>query len=369
MKHDLNPRWTTTSTPHNEESQSAEQFSETRDEWSSSAENIESSRQRIPVRRSIPALGTVIVGTLAGVCGIVVVGFMFLQGTLLLQASLTGEIAPDHIIMLLETGFEATDVEIGETVEFHNTLSTVEEYHSETPDAKTGMPLITTTTIPSGGSVRIKIPEGAQGKELLLMSGFHPARRGTINVADSEDSAESTMQDTSSAVQDTVEPDVGLNTMMPLPSLAPSDAVPVHENDASAQSASSAASPVLPMHKTAPVPVPQVIERPVEQMVTPLPEEILDLGAIVRTTPIALPWPSAIRTNRFTVGSALVPDLSHAVSIPTILGKRHSSAADMPKSGDRDQIVHRAPATGPELWVLILLSFAIVPIYLIRRRS
>jgi len=367
MKHDLHPSWTTTGAPHDEENQSVEQCAETRDEWS--AEGMESSPQRIPVRRSIPAVGTLIVGTLAGVCGIVVVGFLFLQGTLLLQASLTGEIVPDHIIMLLETGFETTDAEIGETVEFHNTLSTVEEYRSETPDAKTGMPLITTSAIPPSGSVRIKIPAEAAGEELLLMSGFHPARSGTINVADGEDSFESSMQDASPAAQDTVEfDDIGLNTAMPLPSLQSSNAAPSRNNAESEQRELSSGGSSSPAHQIAPYSTSQVAERPMAHIAASLPEEILDLGTIVRTTPIALPWPSAIRTNRFTVGSALVPDLSHAVSIPTILGKKHSSAG-MPTLNNGDQIAHRAPATGPELWVLVLLSFAIVPIYLIRRRS
>ncbi len=97
---------------------------------------------------------------------------------------------------------------------------------------------------------------------------------------------------------------------------------------------------------------------------SPTPQTI-DIGDSVQGTQ-ATAWPTFLKTNRFTVGSSYVPDFSRAVTIPinSIRDARervHSAARD----SSLDQ-VRRPPATGPAMWVMGLLSLAVVPVFFLR---
>lgn len=269
MKHDLNPRWTTTASSPVESDRSTEPTLDTRDEWTSSPEEADAARMRIPVKRSMPTLGIGILASLAGASAIGILGFVFLQGTIFLQASLT-----------------------------------------ENPALDTALPVAQEETVPT----RINALENAS-----------PAVDAPVPV-DSIPTAD-----------------------VPLPTLSSVDTFP--------HAAKNDEATLPPSHVSIPA-----------QVSTPLAEEILNLGSVMRSTPLPMSWPALLRTNRYTVGSTLVPDLSHVVTFQRATADRHNAATDRAPNAVSVG-VHHAPATGPELTALILLSLMIAPIFLIRRRS
>ena len=94
--------------------------------------------------------------------------------------------------------------------------------------------------------------------------------------------------------------------------------------------------------------------------------EVLNLGANTVSQNMATVWPSYLRTNRYTIGSPYVPDLSPIVAV-RFGGTPHNAAKDQVNTGTLKG-VHRAPDTGPSLWVLVALSFCVMPVYLVRRK-
>ncbi|HLC76475.1 MAG TPA: hypothetical protein VJB82_05175 [Candidatus Peribacterales bacterium] len=346
MKHDLNPRWTTTGSTQNDGGNDAEPALDTRDEWAAPIANgNEPTRSRISVERNWNFRRGMI-RSLAGVCSVFVLGFVFLQGTLFLRASLIEDGAPDHIIVLTEQGFESVEVLPGDTVEFRNSMATAEEYRSENTDPITRAPLITTSAIAPGASIRISIPANLSEEEITFISSFLPSRRGTIimNAKEPESDAEAPAKENELPVAD-----------LPLPTLTEVRAVPTLADSPRVQGNSSAAVTALPEH-----PLPS-------QATSAAPDEILHLD-MTRSNPLPLSWPSILRTNRFTVGSPLVPDLSHAVSVRRSTGNAHRAAGEGDINVSPVQARY-APATGPELGFLFILSLAIVPVFLIRRRT
>ena len=115
------------------------------------------------------------------------------------------------------------------------------------------------------------------------------------------------------------------------------------------------------------VPLPSLIEDVTEGTPASVPQTI-NIGDSTETHQAAA-WPSFIKINRFTVGSSFVPDFSQTTTIPihtvsNAYDRVHSAAGD----SNLGQ-VRRPPATGPEMWVMVLMCLCVVPVFFLRGRK
>jgi len=252
----------------------------------------------------------------------------------------------------------------------------VEQYRSEIPNEKTGMPLMATPTIPPGNTVRLRVPSEAAGRDVLLISGFDPSRRGMMRVgvgagagslssparrSFSEGGSEGDPQERDDRVEKQ-EKEKEEEMDIPLPMLSQK---PSSSSSSSASSTSPAAvHPVAPKPAASPMPAQSVAPPSVTPPQNAQPE-VLNLGTNTAAKNMAAVWPSYLRTNRYTIGSPYVPDLSPIVAV-RFGGTPRNAARDQMKAGALNG-VHHAPDTGPSLWVLVALSFCVVPVYFVRR--
>ena len=353
MKKNLSPHWTSTGSPQEEMPLSAELGVA----HSNATIPVQAESTRIPVRGGMPKGIAVTIGITLSVSGASFLGYLFLEGVGSLQANITGEMVPDHIIELSERGFSDVSVSVGELLEFKNTLATVEQYRSEIPNEKTGMPLMATPTIPPGNTVRLRVPSEAAGRDVLLISGFDPSRRGMMRVGVGAGSFSSSEGDRVEKQEKEKEEEMDI----PLPMLSQK---PSSSSSSSASSTSPAAvHPVAPKPAASPMPAQFVVAPSTPpQNVQP---EVLNLGTNTAAKNMAAVWPSYLRTNRYTIGSPYVPDLSPIVAV-RFGGTPRNAARDQMKAGALNG-VHHAPDTGPSLWVLVVLSLCVLPVYLVKR--
>lgn len=81
-------------------------------------------------------------------------------------------------------------------------------------------------------------------------------------------------------------------------------------------------------------------------------------------------WPASLKMNRYTVGSALVPDLSKIIPIP-IFSVSKAEANMHAAAGIETSLreANRVPPTGPALWVLLALCLGVTPIFFVRGKG
>ncbi|HLD08355.1 MAG TPA: hypothetical protein VJB60_04805 [Candidatus Peribacterales bacterium] len=350
MKHDVNPNWTTTEPDLPPEEQVVPFVEEVAS--GEVAEVSPAAPHRIRVEEGKLSNSRLAIFATLGGGTAVLVSVLFLQGLNFLQANIIADQTPDYTVTLTEEGFTEVNVLPGDVLELQNTLSTVEQYRSELPDPTTGAPLIATPSIPPSGSQRISVPEAAAGKEVILISGFNPLRRGTLRVGGTSQGSASSFSQNSSSPEEILVPSLPEVPEQITPSPLPTGTLSTSSKGASTSSSPSSVSSSSASSSSVSSP------SPVVNTVTLLSPTV-DLGLAERKTLPGL-WPTMLRVNRFTVGSPLVPDLSPMVSIPM-----HRAAP--PSSSTSVTPVHHAPATGPELWILFLLSAAIVPVYWVRK--
>lgn len=367
MKHDLHPNWTSTGSPNEKPDEGGmnpdiQEESFTPADFRDAAPAASSaSSHRIPVRTGTSHIPVIVFSLFLGVSGISFMGFVFLQGVSFLQANITQGITPDHTITLDSKGFKDLTVKVDDLIEFKNMLQTVEQYRSEEPNPASGAPLIATESIPPSGSTRVKVPKEAAGKEIMLISGFDPSRRGKLLVeaSNDEESSDDVPVDTE---EEPEEGDLGID--VPLPTIT-STPTPSAQTQASSSSSAAVATTQNTQPTTVtPIPKPQQAVVP-PQAPPPAPTQpiqTVNVGMAAATSANNSLWPTSLKVNRYTIGSGLVPDLSRMVSIP-LRGSKNAAPLSANSNG-----VHHAPATGPELWVLVALSLCVMPMYVIRRR-
>lgn len=339
-KHNLSPHWTSTGSP--QENRSALPLeTEGMQHHEASSTDQEGTAHRIPVRRGMgmPKWVSATLGISISITGSLFLGYLFLEGVGSLQANITGEMIPDHVIQLFDKGFVDVSVSAGELLEFRNTLETVEQYRSEIPSEKTGVPLIATPTIPPGETVRLRVPSEAAGKDVLLISGFDPSRRGMMRVG----------------VR------AGAGSFSSSEGDPPFDGAQGRQRDDRVEKQEKEKEEEMDIPSTPTTPMAPSTILPVNTQ-----PEVLNLGLGTAQNMIAAVWPANLRTNRYTIGSPFVPDLSPIVAV-RFGGKSHGTAKDQASATGTFNGVHHAPDTGPSLWVLVALSFCIVPVYFVRR--
>jgi|GEM_PF-1812964 hypothetical protein len=133
----------------------------------------------------------------------------------------------------------------------------------------------------------------------------------------------------------------------------PADPAPANSNDQvqDAQPQNNTQPPVSNVQNTAPTGASPTI----------------DLNqAVTEVTPRISAWPSAIRTNKFTVGSGLVPSFSPLDQMPIQIVRQTQQQAHMAAGSPNgvSPMVTRQPATGPALGLVGLLSLLGVPLFL-----
>lgn len=327
MTKDLHPHWTSTDRKDAEASGSSSDGATLWQDADEGAREPQAKHTHVAIQSTWSASLSLVLALLC----LISLSVLFFYGIGRIRGDLLSEMRMEVVLTISDTGITPAEVTVkaGEKLSIRNDSSAAHELQSDQRTAE-GSPLLRTALIAAGERGEVTIPQEIAGTTLFLRSTILPTLAVSLSVTESEE--ELVPEQASLPAMETT----------PVPAQVGTPALDI-------------LVPELP-------PAPQVANP--APIAAPVP--VSPASAVAPSTPVltignfsppsaAVAWPSILRVNRYTVSSPYVSPVQAVRRAEEAVRSAVHSAAP------------QQPATGPALWISVLLTLTIMPL-VIRRK-